>query len=120
MIRVDLSKKFDKNVAFFDTDQGEEEVAEAEKLATSQNIIILKSITSIEVELAPFLTEDKKSLSKTKRSTNDAKEVLRKLCHLQNVDDEIDWHKYFPKTLLNQKRKSSPWLNRLICLIEEK
>lgn len=119
MVRVDLPKCFDRYVGMFDTDQGAEVVTKAETLAGAHNISVVKSVKSIDSELVSILTDEKKLLTKAKKSTDDAKDALLKLCHLSDVDDKIDWPRYFPKSLLDEKRESSPWLDSLIRLIRE-
>lgn len=117
-IRVSEHISYDECHATFDTDSGEEAVAEAEALAFKKNICVHESY-NIENELLDILKANRsRPRKKSPKATKEAKKVLQKACRLKRVNDEIDWHRYFPKNLLDQARQSNKWLDDQIKIFE--
>lgn len=110
-------RAFDEEHAIYDTDR--DDIDEARRLIKSDGnkIVPHESEGSIDYELLKLLTDDKKILKKARQSTKAAKAELKKICKLKKEDGPINWSKYYPKSLLDAKRKTSPWLDGLIRII---
>ena len=117
MIKYYNTTAFDEKYALYDLDRGIESVTKARELAAPQGIVCVESDRCLETELIRIMTTDAKLLKQAKKSSNDAKNALAKLCHLKNVDSEVDWKKWAPKGMLDMKCKESRWLKKILKII---
>ena len=72
---------------------------------------------SLEIELIKIITNDPKTLKRSKKSSKEAKKVFAELCKLKNIDDDVEWDKYFKRDILEKAKSDTNWLKRLISVI---
>lgn len=94
-------------------DSDRPEIDDAEKYATDNNIKILKSPQCFDVLILQIL--DKKITLNLK--SQQYKDQLSNICNMDNWDDMKMHQKFFPKTILENKRKKLPLLKKLIDII---
>lgn len=108
---------YDEKYALFDLDRGDEPVQKAKQLAESFDIICIVSDRSLEIELIKIITNDPKTLKRSKKSSKEAKKVFAELCKLKNIDDDVEWGRYFKRDILEKAKSDTNWLKRLISVI---
>ena len=119
MVNYYLTHDFDEKYALFDLDRGEESVDEARRLARVNGIICLESDKCLEMELVRLMADDIKLLRRACRSSVDAKKVFAELCHLKNLDDEVEWGRWIRKGGVDGLLNTSKWLNKIIRIMGE-
>lgn len=107
---------FDRKVVVLDNDKSRTEMTKARHEATKKHIDLIEHSPCIEAVLLLILGY--RANVKQKTSAWCKKEFESKYIGSRKRSEEIEYHKIFPKELLDQKRPKVKELNRLICLFE--
>lgn len=118
MINYYSTYDYDERYALFDLDRGDKSVKKAKELAEASGVICIVSDKNLEMELLRIITDDTKKLKRAGASSKEAKKIFAELCNLKNIDAEVEWGKYFSKSILEKAKSNTNWLNELIDAIQ--
>lgn len=115
------AKGFDKRLAMYDIDRGEDDVNAALVEAKNDSDIPIQSLlarNNIECEILRLANAPAKVLHRAMVSADAAKHEFKKFFKLKDEDAVVEWGKYFSKEYLDEARKTNVWLNAIIDAIE--
>ena len=100
-------------------DSDRKETAEAIERAKKYSYETILAHRSVEDELLRILPNvTAKQRQEAAKTVDDAKKVFMEICKLNSLNGAVDWAGCFPKELLDEQRKNSPWLDQFISAIE--
>lgn len=115
------AKGFDKHVAMYDIDRGEDDVNAALAEAKNDSDMPIQSLlarNNIECEILRLTNAPAKVLQRAMVSADAAKHEFKKFFKLKDEDAVVEWEKHFSKEYLDEARKTNSWLNAIIDTIE--